>query len=237
MGSRSAGRALASAAGAWSAWAGPQPLNSQQHLASKYLDAILARLAPGTRGGGTSSASVAWRAACSSCASGGLRQRAGAGAAAAAAAAASGGSAAAAAAAGGPAAAGGARRGFATFTPTRLYPKNQRFTSEDAAFWGILAANAGITIAAKSEDPAAREFVLRHMRTSIEAVVDGRYHTVLTAPLAHLSAVHLALNMALLTLFRRVQPLAAGQVRLAAGCPAGCCKITARASTAAAASL
>jgi membrane associated rhomboid family serine protease len=112
------------------------------------------------------------------------------------------------------AAAGMGRAAFATFTPSRLYPKAFKYTTEDAAFWGIIGANVLAALACKAEAPGAREFVMRHMRTSVEALVDGRYHTLVTCVVSHYSLIHMAINLAMLAVFRRTQPLAAGKVRL-----------------------
>ena len=70
-----------------------------------------------------------------------------------------------------------------------------------------------VVVAAKSEAPAPREFVLRQMRTSVEALLEGRLHTLPACIVAHYSALHCALNLGLLTLFRRIAPLPAGKVR------------------------
>ncbi|KIZ04302.1 hypothetical protein MNEG_3659 [Monoraphidium neglectum] len=110
------------------------------------------------------------------------------------------------------AAAGMGRAAFATFTPSRLYPKAFKYTTEDAAFWGIIGANVLAALACKAEAPWAREFVMRHMRTSVEALVDGRYHTLVTCVVSHYSLIHMAINLAMLAVFRRTQPLAAGKL-------------------------
>lgn len=114
-----------------------------------------------------------------------------------------------------------ARRGAATFTPSRLYPKQQGWTPEAATLWGLAAANVAAVLLAKTEVPEAQEFVLRHLRTSVEAVYDGRYHTLATAMFAHYSAVHCAINWGMLLLFRRVQQLQAAEV--GGACPACAC--------------
>ncbi|KAI8465254.1 MAG: hypothetical protein J3K34DRAFT_93200 [Monoraphidium minutum] len=110
------------------------------------------------------------------------------------------------------AAAAGGRAALSTASSSRLYPKAARFTPEDAAFWGIIALNAAAAAACKAEAPGAREFVLTHMRTSVEAIAGGRLHTLLTCVPVHYSAVHCAINLALLAAFRRVQPLGAAQL-------------------------
>ena len=118
---------------------------------------------------------------------------------------------------------GGGAGGGGPFTPTRLYAKRGSLAPEDVAFWAIVAANAGVLLACKQEGSAARAFALEHMRASLEALLDGRLYTVAAAAVTHLSAVHCALNLLPLALFRRVAPLAARELvaLFAAGALAG----------------
>ncbi|GBF99723.1 hypothetical protein Rsub_12436 [Raphidocelis subcapitata] len=209
MGLRRAARCLerAAAAGGWppAPW-GPQPLNSQQHTAQRYLELVLSRLAPScTRGAAAGAPTNPFRSA-ARCASSSSSSSGGGGG--------GGALSRASTAAAALAAPSGAHRAASTFTPSRLFPKQRRFTAADAAFWGIAAANAATCIAAKAEAPAPREFVLRHMRASVESVLDGRLHTLPACVVAHYSAVHCAVNIGLLALFRRVHPLTAPQLLL-----------------------
>jgi hypothetical protein len=70
---------------------------------------------------------------------------------------------------------------------------------------------AGVMVA-KREAPDARAFARDHLRASVAALYEGRWHTLATAALAHLSAVHCAINVGVLMFCRRTHQLAAGQV-------------------------
>ena len=122
-------------------------------------------------------------------------------------------------------------------------------TGEAAVFWGIVAANLlGVVVAkeavegsgaadadAAAADAAAdaaaappgqttpRDALLDHFRASVASLRAGRWHTLLTSPLIHLSAVHCALNLLPLALCRRAVPLAGRELFsiYAAGCVAG----------------
>jgi membrane associated rhomboid family serine protease len=104
-------------------------------------------------------------------------------------------------------------------------------------FWGIVAANfLGVVLAKEAVEggngaggeasPATatlsppRDAILDHFRASLSALRDGRWHTLLTSPLIHLSAVHCALNVLPLALCRRAVPLSG--VELAAVYGSGC---------------
>jgi membrane associated rhomboid family serine protease len=135
----------------------------------------------------------------------------------------------------------------APFRPSRLYRQRQGVvTTEAAAFWGIVAANfAGVLVAKQAVEGAgggggehqqqaaaatatttppptttARDAVLDHCRASLSALSAGRFYTLLTSPLIHLSAVHCALNLLPLALCRRAVPLSGAE--LAATYAAGC---------------
>jgi membrane associated rhomboid family serine protease len=135
----------------------------------------------------------------------------------------------------------------APFRPSRLYRQRQGVvTSEAAVFWGIVAANfvgvlvakqaveggdgqaaaapAATTAATTTPNPtlSARDAVLDHCRASLSALRAGRWHTLLTSPLVHLSAVHCALNLFPLALCRRAVPLSGAELlsTYALGCAA-----------------
>lgn len=97
------------------------------------------------------------------------------------------------------------------FQPSRLYPK-QHSGSEAAAFWGLVGVNAAVAFAAKADAPEVRQAVSRHFRASVEAVTNGRVHTLLTSSICHTSLWHAGINLLLLLLYRRTQPLAATEV-------------------------
>lgn len=97
------------------------------------------------------------------------------------------------------------------FQPSRLYPK-QHTTGEAYAFWGLIGINLAMTFASKTALPDVKQFVLTNFRTSIEAVSDGRLYTLLTSSVCHTSAVHCAINLLMLAIFRRTQPLTAKEV-------------------------
>jgi hypothetical protein len=104
------------------------------------------------------------------------------------------------------------------FQPTRLYPKRHQ-SSESLAFWGIVGLNAATTIIAKSESPDVRWLVSQHFKTSVAAIADGRWYTVLTSSICHTSVVHCAINLLMLALYRRTQPLGAAEVRYSLSTP------------------
>lgn len=97
------------------------------------------------------------------------------------------------------------------FQPSRLYPQRSS-TPESGVFWTIVGTNVLLCIATKQEDPGFREVLHTQLRTSIAAVLDGRYSSILTGPLIHTSVFHCALNLLFLALVRRVQPLTATEV-------------------------
>lgn len=97
------------------------------------------------------------------------------------------------------------------FQPTRLYPKRHQ-SSEALAFWGIFGLNAATTILAKSDKPEVQHAVSQHFKTSVAAVSEGRWYTVLTSSICHTSVVHCAVNLLMLLLYRRTQPLNAPEV-------------------------
>lgn len=97
------------------------------------------------------------------------------------------------------------------FQPSRLYPK-QHTTGEAYAFWGLIGLNIAMTLATKAALPDARQSILQHCRASIESVVNGRVYTLLTSSICHTSAVHCAINLLMLGLFRRTQPLTLREV-------------------------
>lgn len=104
-------------------------------------------------------------------------------------------------------------RSFSTFQPSRLYPKQRYKTPEDAAFWGIIGLNVGMLIAASSPNSYTQHLINRHFVTSVDAMYDGRFHTILTSIFTNTSAVHCAMNLSLLAFFRRVpNPLSAVQL-------------------------
>ena len=104
-------------------------------------------------------------------------------------------------------------RSFATqaFQPSRLYPQ-QRATPEAALFWSIVAINVLGTMYCKSESADVHEFVMTNLRTSVAAVHEGRYYTLLTSIFCHTSAIHCAINLLMLGMFRKTQPLSAMEV-------------------------
>lgn len=102
------------------------------------------------------------------------------------------------------------------FQPSRLYPR-QRTTSEACAFWGLVGLNVGFAFVAKSDSPEVRQAIGRHFTTSVEALADGRYYTLLTSSVCHTSLVHAGLNLLLLLLYRHTQPLTAREVRRCGG--------------------
>lgn len=102
------------------------------------------------------------------------------------------------------------------FQPTRLYPKRHQ-SSEALAFWGIVGLNAATTILAKSDSPEVRDLVSTHLKTSVAAIADGRWHTLFTSSICHTSMVHCALNLLMLALYRRTQPLNAAEVSACSG--------------------
>lgn len=111
------------------------------------------------------------------------------------------------------AAASHSRRGLATgFTPSRLYPKQAGWTPEALAVTGLLGTNLAVALLAKSDIPDARAFVQRHLLASVEALYEGRWHTLVTATVSHLSLVHLAINLGVMMAFRRVVQLSAAEV-------------------------
>lgn len=97
------------------------------------------------------------------------------------------------------------------FQPSRLYPKKHE-SSETMAFWGIVGLNAATTFLAKSDKPEVRELVSQYFKTSVAAVSEGRWYTLLTSSICHTSVVHCAVNLLLLALYRRTQPLSASEV-------------------------
>lgn len=97
------------------------------------------------------------------------------------------------------------------FQPTRLYPKRHQ-SSEALAFWGIFGLNAATTILAKSDKPEVQHAVSQHFKTSVAAVSEGRWYTVLTSSMCHTSVVHCAVNLLMLLLYRRTQPLNASEL-------------------------
>lgn len=97
------------------------------------------------------------------------------------------------------------------FQPSRLYPK-QHTTAEAYAFWGLIGLNVATTVAAKVGPPEVQQAILQHCRASVEAVADGRLYTLLTSSVCHTSAVHCAMNLLMLVMYRRVQPLTAREV-------------------------
>jgi hypothetical protein len=99
------------------------------------------------------------------------------------------------------------------FQPSRLYPK-QHTTAEAYAFWGLIGLNVATTAAAKVGPPEVQQAILQHCRASVEAVADGRLYTLLTSSVCHTSAVHCAMNLLMLVMYRRVQPLTAREVRV-----------------------
>ncbi|KAF8068330.1 HSP90-5 [Scenedesmus sp. PABB004] len=99
----------------------------------------------------------------------------------------------------------------AAFQPSRLYPK-QHSAGEAAAFWGLLALNVGAAAAAKAGPPELREALLTHARASVDALAAGRWHTLLASGVVHTSAVHCGLNLLMLLLYRRTQPLSAREL-------------------------
>jgi hypothetical protein len=103
------------------------------------------------------------------------------------------------------------------FQPSRLYPK-QHTTAEAYAFWGLIGLNVATTVAAKVGPPEAQQAILQHCRASVEAVADGRLYTLLTSSVCHTSAVHCAMNLLMLIMYRRVQPLTAREVSAAWRC-------------------
>eukprot|EP00879_Flechtneria_rotunda_P014476 GHRR01015126.1.p1 GENE.GHRR01015126.1~~GHRR01015126.1.p1 ORF type:complete len:278 (+),score=63.08 GHRR01015126.1:121-954(+) len=102
----------------------------------------------------------------------------------------------------------GKRHHLQVFQPSRLYPK-QHSTGETAAFWGLLGLNVATTFAAKADQPEVKQLVREHFRTSVEAIADGRYYTLLTSTICHTSAIHCIINLLVLVLYRRTQPLTA----------------------------
>jgi hypothetical protein len=106
----------------------------------------------------------------------------------------------------------GAQRHYSqAFQPSRLYPKRHQ-SSEAVAFWGIVGLNVATTILAKSDAPEVQQLVSTYFKTSVAAVTDGRWYTLLTSSICHTSVVHCAVNLLLLGLYRRTQPLNATEV-------------------------
>lgn len=99
------------------------------------------------------------------------------------------------------------------FQPSRLYPKRHQ-SSEAVAFWGIVGLNAATTFLAKSDAPEVQQLVSTYFKTSVAAVAEGRWYTLLTSSICHTSVVHCAVNLMLLVLYRRTQPLSAAEVGL-----------------------
>ncbi|WIA30804.1 hypothetical protein OEZ86_000862 [Tetradesmus obliquus] len=97
------------------------------------------------------------------------------------------------------------------FQPSRLYPK-QHTTAEAYAFWGLIGLNIATTVAAKVGPPEVQQAILQHCRASVEAMADGRLYTLLTSSVCHTSAVHCAMNLLMLVMYRRVQPLTAREL-------------------------
>jgi hypothetical protein len=98
------------------------------------------------------------------------------------------------------------------FQPSRLYPK-QHASAEAYVFWGFIGLNLGMTFVAKSDQPEIRHIIMKHFRTSVEAAADGRWYTLLTSIFCHSSVVHCAVNLLMLALYRRSQPLTGREVR------------------------
>jgi membrane associated rhomboid family serine protease len=92
-----------------------------------------------------------------------------------------------------------------------LYPKRHQ-SSETAAFWGIIGLNAATTFLAKSDKPEVKELISQYFRTSVAAVSEGRWYTLFTSSICHTSVVHCAVNLLLLAMYRRTQPLSALEV-------------------------
>lgn len=113
------------------------------------------------------------------------------------------------------------------FQPSRLYPK-QRQKSEVLVLWGLIGCNAGMAILAKADQAEVKQLVSQHFKASVEAVSQGRLYTLITSSICHTSIVHCGINVLLLLLYRRTQPLTATEVRRFVwgvqdlGC-AGCC--------------
>lgn len=97
------------------------------------------------------------------------------------------------------------------FQPSRLYPK-QHTTPEAYVFWGLVGLNVATALAVKIGPPEVQQAVLQHCRTSVEAVANGRLYTLLTSTVCHTSLVHCALNLLMLLMYRRTQPLTAKEV-------------------------
>lgn len=99
-----------------------------------------------------------------------------------------------------------------SFQPSRLYPKQQRLPSETYAFWGLVATNVAAVLWNKQEDPHIRQLSLQHLRTSVEAILDGRYHTLITSIFSHFSGIHCAVNLLMLVFSRSTLQLTAAEV-------------------------
>lgn len=98
------------------------------------------------------------------------------------------------------------------FQPSRLYPK-QRSDSGTTAFWGVAGLNVAFTLLATSNKPEVQAFVSQHFKASISSVTEGRWYTLLSSSVCHTSAVHCAVNLLMLAVYRRMQPLTATEVR------------------------
>lgn len=110
------------------------------------------------------------------------------------------------------------------FVPSRLYPKRHQ-SSEAMAFWGIISLNVATTILAKSDHPEVKHLVSQYFKTSVAAVAEGRWYTVLTSSVCHTSVVHCALNLLLLAVYRRTQPLGAAEVSRCCHSINNCCSV------------
>jgi hypothetical protein len=108
------------------------------------------------------------------------------------------------------------------FQPSRLYPKQQG-GSEAAVFWGLVGVNAGVAFLAKAEAPEVKAALAQHCRASVASLADGRWHTLLTSSVCHTSVLHCGINLLLLALYRRTQPLRAREVRGRGGGSLQCC--------------
>jgi hypothetical protein len=97
------------------------------------------------------------------------------------------------------------------FQPSRLYPK-QRQSSDAVAFWGIIGMNTASAFLAKSDKPEVPALIAQHFTTSVAAVSEGRWYTLLTSSLVHTSMVHCVVNLLMLMVYRRTQPLRATEV-------------------------
>lgn len=95
------------------------------------------------------------------------------------------------------------------FRSSKIFKRPHYLLPEEYTTLALLGLNFIPMLMSKDARPAVRNIVLSHFRTSIEALSEGRYYTILTSVFSHWSLWHFASNFGLLLFFRNVVPLSA----------------------------